>query len=434
MTSRIHPILLQLVALAPVTVWFVKRLDDGSDEPLGLLTLLFALGLAWRDRRMWVSGHTARIVGALLLLVSVIGIHGLPPLLRAGIAISGIAIWHGLHRSGGLMGLLALSLPVAASMQFFLGFPLRVLAAEGAVRLLELGSIVVFRSGTQIELSGHVVGVDPACGGVRMLWHALAAAMALAAFHRLTWRASIIGGLLAVFLVIPANILRATLLVLQETGHLPDLMLGHGAIGLVCFALILGPLWLGISTRSRPACVTITPLPEAREGRSILVLAAILAPLLMVVAPRRPGPPEIGTGPDVFTFDGLTLPLSPLPSSPAEMAFAESFPGTLASYRWGDSQIILRRVNQATRRLHPSRDCFRAAGFATSEAITVRLGDGSEWARFHAMRDGSRWSVSERIVSELNHKSWTDVSAWYWTALRRPLNGPWQAETVISAN
>ncbi len=26
---------------------------------------------------------------------------------------------------------------------------------------------------------------------------------------------------------------------------------------------------------------------------------------------------------------------------------------------------------------------------------------------------------------------WTDVSAWYWAALWHPLNGPWQAETVI---
>ena len=27
---------------------------------------------------------------------------------------------------------------------------------------------------------------------------------------------------------------------------------------------------------------------------------------------------------------------------------------------------------------------------------------------------------------------WTDVPAWYWSALRHPLNGPWRAETVIS--
>ncbi len=427
-----HPAFLQLIALVPVLWWFVKRLDDGSDEPLGLLSLLLAIGLTWRDRRSLVSSNLARVMGATLVLLSVIGVHGVPPLVRAVLAIAGIATWYGLHRRGGLIGLLLLSLPVVASMQFYLGYPLRVAAAEGAVRLLELGSIVVTRSGTQIELGGQIIGVDPACGGVRMLWHALVAAMGLAAFHRVTWRVTILGGLLAIGLVIPANILRATLLVVQESGHFPRLSLGHGEVGLVCFALVLVPLWLAISSRARPALPAIPAVVSGSAGRNLLIVAAVLAPLLMLASPRHPGPPEMGVGPEVFTFDGLTLPLVPLPQSQAEMVFAESFPGTLASYRWGESQVILRRVNTATRRLHPSRDCLRAAGFETTESVTIRLGDGSDWARFHASRDGVRWTVSERIVSELNQRSWTDVSAWYWTALRRPLNGPWQAETVIS--
>ncbi len=87
-----------------------------------------------------------------------------------------------------------------------------------------------------------------------------------------------------------------------------------------------------------------------------------------------------------------------------------------------------------TRRLHPSRDCLQAAGFDTSEAITVTLGDGSQWARFSATRDGIRRTIHERITSRRDGATWTDVSAWYWAALRHPLNGPWQAETVISSS
>ncbi|MES2661560.1 MAG: exosortase/archaeosortase family protein [Verrucomicrobiota bacterium] len=429
---KIHPAFLQLLALSPVIWWFAKRLNDGSDEPLGMLTLALALILAWRDHKSLITTSAARIAGAVLLALSVLAIHWLPPMLRAGLAISGIATWYGIHRRSGLMGLLVLSLPLAASMQFFLGYPLRVAAAEGTVRLLELGSLVVARTGTQIELGGHVVGVDPACGGVRMLWHALAAAMALAAIHRLTWRATFVGGLLAIALVIPANILRATLLVVQECGYLPGLMLGHGGIGLVSFAIILLPLWLAISSRARPAASASQQATYGQTGKRLLLVSAVLAPLLMIVTPSRPGPSDLGNGPEVFTFDGLTLPLSPLPPSPAEMEFAESFPGTLASYQWGGSQVILRRVTTATRRLHPSRDCLLAAGFETTEALTVRLGDGTTWARFHATRAGIRWTVSERITSSRNQSSWTDVSAWYWAAIRHPLNGPWQAETVIS--
>ena len=43
---ELSPWILQLAALLPVMVWFVKRLDDGNDEPLGLLTLALALMLA----------------------------------------------------------------------------------------------------------------------------------------------------------------------------------------------------------------------------------------------------------------------------------------------------------------------------------------------------------------------------------------------------
>lgn len=418
--------------MSPVGWWFGQRLNDGSDEPLGLLTLALSLGLAWRDRKSLHASPQARVCGALLILASVAGIHWLPPMIRAILAVSGVAACYGIHRRGGLMGLLVLSLPVAASMQFFAGYPLRVAAAEGTVRLLELANLVAFRSGTQIELAGQVIGVDPACGGVRMLWHALAAAMALAAIHRLSWRATVIGGLFAVALVIPANIVRAALLVVGETGQLPSALPGHGGIGLLSFAVILLPLWRVISGRAREVYPVVSRGSSCRLEAWLLAVAAVAAPVLAFATPRTPQAPELAASPAVFSFGGVTLPLRPLPPTAAELAFAQSFPGTLASYQWGTEQVILRRVTEATRRLHPSRDCLRAAGFATTEAFTVRVADGSSWARFSATRGGERWVVHERIISERDGSAWTDVSAWYWSALRRPLNGPWRAETVIS--
>jgi exosortase/archaeosortase family protein len=429
---RVHPAILQLLALSPVLWWFGKRLNDGSDEPLGLLTLGLVCVLAWRERKSLHAAPQARVIGAMLVLLSVLGIHGLPPMLRAALAVAGMATWHGWYRRGGLMGLLLLSLPVMASMQFFIGYPLRLVAAEGAVRLLELGSLVVARSGTQIELGGKVIGVDPACSGVRMLWHALAAAMALAAIHRLSWRATIVAGFLAILLVIPANTIRAALLAVKEIGHLPEDFLGHGVIGLAGFSVVLLPLWMAISSRARPALPQQQSLPAGRSGYVLLAIAAVLAPVLAISTPRTPEPPGLGKSPSLFTFQGLTLPLQPLPQTAAESAFAKSFPGTLSSHRWGDTQVILRRVNVATRRLHPSADCLRAAGFATTDAFVVRLRDGGQWSRFHASKDGLRLIVHERITSELDGSAWTDVSAWYWSALRHPHNGPWQAETVIS--
>lgn len=429
---RIHPAWLLGMALLPVLWWVGKRLDDGNDERLGLLTLAVAIGLAWRDRQSLVSSSSSRISGAVLVFASVIGVHGLPPMLRAGLAICGVACWFGMHRRIALLGLLLLSLPVAASMQFYLGYPLRVVAAEGAVRLLELGAVVVARHGTQVELAGQVIGVDPACGGVRMLWHALAAAMALAALHRLTPRATVVAGLLAFLLVIPANVVRASLLVLRETGAMPEIVLGHGGVGLVSFGIVLVPLWLAISSRARASAAVVEKPVEGWLEMRVLGLAALLAPLVMMIETTlQPELPQVAKNPGVFTFDGLTLPLTQLAATEMEMAFARSFPGTLASYDWGGRQVILRRVDRATRRLHPTRDCLRAAGFETTDGATVTMSDGSVWARFHAGRDGRWWTVCERIVSTGNGATWTDASAWFWAAARHPLNGPWQAETVI---
>ncbi len=424
---KFPPAILQAVALSPVIWWFANRLDDGNDEPLGLLTLALALVLSWRDRATAVGNP---FPGAALILISALGIHWLPPMVRAALGLGGLAIYHGLQRRAGVVGLLALSLPVAASMQFFLGYPLRVAAAEGTVRLLELASVSAVRAGAQIELGGRVIGVDPACGGVRMLWHALAAAMALAAIHRLTWRATMLAGLLAIALIVPANICRAALLAVTEAGYFPANLLGHAGTGVLAFAVVLVPLWVAIARRARPGFPEILAKPRGNPV-PMLAAAALLAPVLMFATPRTPQQPVAMEMPAEFTFDGLTLPLEKLPQTPEESAFSLSFPGTLASFRWGKSQVVLRSVTEATRRLHASRDCLRAAGFTTTDAVTARFADGTRWAKFHATRDGMRRTVFERISSGTDDSAWTDVSAWYWSALRHPLNGPWRAETVI---
>ena len=420
-------------ALMPATVWFVRRLDDGNDEALGLLVLALAAALAWRDRRSLRTSARARTFGAVTLLASVLTIGTLPPLLRAALAVAGTGVWFGLHRRPGALGLLVLSLPVVASLQFYAGYPMRLAAAEGAVRLLELGGIVVARNGVSIEVGGMAIAVDPACSGIRMLWHALAAAMALAAIHRVSWRAALTGGVLAVLLVIPANIARAAWLALDETGRFQATGLGHGGIGLVCFGVVLLPLWWMMAKRARPGePAGPSALPACRD-RVILIASAVLAPVFLIRSPE-PGRVAAPAAPVAtsFTFNGLTMPLDPLPSSPDELAFARIFPGSLASHRWGDGQVILRHVSKATRKLHPSRDCLRAAGYHTTDAVTVQCADGPEWSRFSATRGDSRLIIHERIVSEQDGSTWTDVPAWYWSALRHPLNGPWRAETVIS--
>lgn len=430
--ERIPCPLMILLASFPVVSWFIQRLNDGSDEPLGLLVLALALCLTWWERNTLRVSARARTTGALLILTSVLLIGTLPPMLRATIAIAGTGFWFGLHRKPGILGLLVLSLPVISSLQFYAGYPMRLTTAECTVRLLELGGAVIARTGVNIELGGAPIGVDPACSGIRMLWHALAAAMALAALHRVSWKATITGGLLAILLCIPANVVRASWLVLQESGHITASGPGHGAIGLICFSMVLVPLWILLSGRSHVAGPAMCYTNPSRIDRMILLVAALLSPFMMMT-PAEASQSSVGfPTPAHFSFNGILLPLQPLPSSREEQAFARSFPGSLSSHRWGDKQVILRQVVRATRKLHPSRDCLRAAGYDTTESITVRCIDGSDWSKFVATKDGKQLVVHERITSSQDASTWTDIQAWYWSAIRHPLNGPWRAETVIS--
>src|SRR5690606_4963499 len=180
---------------------------------------------------------------------------------------------------------------------------------------------------------------------------------------------------LSVALVIPANVMRAAMLVLGEAGYWRETDLSHAGVGLVSFLMVLLPLWWAAS-RMRSGVekrvVASEEVPVRKVDRALLVLAAVAAPWL-IFAPQRPlADPALVETPEEFCFNGERRLLQRLQPSGEERAFAENFPGSLSNHRWGaDGQVILRRVTTATRKLHPSADCLRAAGFKTTDSKTV---------------------------------------------------------------
>ena len=430
-----YPAWLIAASMLPLFVWYLRRLNDGSDEPLGLVSLGLALLLAWCDRKNLHASSRARTTGCMLILGSALLFPWVPPLPRALVAITGLSCFYGLHRRIGLLSLLLLSLPMVASLQFWLGYPMRVATAEGVVQALKTAGAVVSRLGTGIAIDGRILSVDPACSGVRLLWHTLVAASALAAIHRLSWKHGLLLLSLAAALTIPINQLRALVLVIQTWRGGVESSLLHECIGLACAVPMLAVLWWLAARQRRASQGSAVPASPIRRCHfAILILAAIAGPALALSAPDHPVPEQAVPTFTEFTFEGVTLPLQPMASTPMEQAFAATFPGSLGSYGWSGRQVILRRVTCATRRLHPSRDCLRAAGYHTTDAVIETHPDGSQWASFNATLGGFRLSVHERIISEANTESWTDPSTWYWDALMHPLNGPWRAETVIEVN
>jgi exosortase/archaeosortase family protein len=151
-------------------------------------------------------------------------------------------------------GLALLSLPLLASLQFYGGFPLRVVTAEATRVLLALGGMHAERAGSALDVGGHLVIVDAPCAGVHMGWAAYTAACAAAAWLRLRDRAFLLRLPLVGATVLAGNVVRNTVLVVGETrGAIGPA--AHEAVGLVVFAfvcvLVLWHVQRGVPPRHR---------------------------------------------------------------------------------------------------------------------------------------------------------------------------------------
>lgn len=125
-------------------------------------------------------------------------------------------------------------------------------------------------------------------------------------------------------------------------------------------------------------------------------------------------------------------PLRPLPLTAQETGFAAAFPGSMARFTDGSVEILFRRVDAPTRKLHPSSDCLRASGYSIKPLPAETAAHGGAWSCFLAKRKGESLRVRERVVTGNGAAgpSWTDVSSWYWNALWGGTQGPWTAITV----
>lgn len=236
---------LQLFALWPHWVWYWQRLVDGSDEPLGACALLALLVLVARlAPRLRQQPDTRWITAAAVLsLASAIATTVATPLFAALVAVlalaAGLAAW--LPRTVPRIpyaGLLVLSLPLLSSLQFYAGYPLRVVTAQLSCWVLQLAGLPAARSGSALLVSGRLIIVDAPCSGIQMAWMAYFAAFATAATCTLRDRTLLRRLPLVGLLVLVGNTLRNTILVSWEaTGTAPGEGL-HQGIGLVVLAAV----------------------------------------------------------------------------------------------------------------------------------------------------------------------------------------------------
>ncbi len=165
--------------------------------------------------------------------------------------------------------------------------------------------------------------------------------------------------------------------------------------------------------------------------RSYYIVACAIAALMPFVSARFEIP-VTGSAVVEFpgwprTFEGKTL--TQLPLNEMEKQFATEFPGRIARFSDGEREIIIRWVTEATRKMHPASDCFQGLGYTVKPLAAYRDQNGSLWASFAATKRDEELRVYERINSD-SGETWTDTSAWYWSALRHRGSGSWWAITV----
>jgi exosortase/archaeosortase family protein len=232
------------VALWPTGWWMGQRMVDGSDEPLGLLAIAALLVLLWncRDRLraaprlQWLALALAGVAASSVLLGQV------PPLLSSLIGL--LALGAGLLAflpqgvaGAPVLGLSLLSLPLLASLQFYAGYPLRVLTAEASRILLTL-AFDAQRSGASLVVDGQLVIVDAPCSGVQMLWLAYFTACVAALYSQMRDRAFLARLPAVSLLVLAGNVLRNTVLVALEASGSHPPGWAHQAIGLAVLAAV----------------------------------------------------------------------------------------------------------------------------------------------------------------------------------------------------
>lgn len=232
----------------PAWIWYGGRMVQFSEQRVGLAALAIALFMAVRDHRqpgkpadpdrerrvLWAVGAWTALYALTFPFV--------PALVRSTFALGSIAllipICGGPKRASvGIWTLLLLATPAIPSLQFYCGFPLRLVAAWIAEQTLAITPLEVERVGVSLRMGERIVLVDAPCSGVRMLWSISLVAASIAAWLRLPLLQTALLGAASVVGVILANSVRTTALFFPEAGLVSLPSWGHSAIGVIIFAV-----------------------------------------------------------------------------------------------------------------------------------------------------------------------------------------------------
>lgn len=255
---------LQAIAFWDVWRWYVSRAAYSWDQPWGVLALIAALVFLLASRKPWPQADRSLLTPTLLVIVYAATYLSFGPLARATVAFTALAVTTSSLRFGrsfhpGLFGLFCLSLPTLPTLEFFGGYPLRVVVAQITAPILRLSGFAVIPEGTCLNWAGRLIWIDAPCSGIKMLWVGLFLTFVVLCLYELP--------LLKTFLLLPlvgvvilaTNVFRAVALFYIEAGVLNAPSWGHEYAGVIAFVLeAAGIIGIVMFLRRRYECVVAT--------------------------------------------------------------------------------------------------------------------------------------------------------------------------------
>ncbi|MBB5019047.1 exosortase/archaeosortase family protein [Chitinivorax tropicus] len=224
----------------PVWKWVIQGTLDASNEPWGWLPAVLAALLALRHSHNLATDRLLITPAVLLTLYMLAIALDLPMAIRGSLGCLALASWASGLRTGrpwhvGLWTLCWLSLPLSASMQFYLGYPMRYLTCAGAATWLQWQGLPVMQDGSLLLWQTRQIAIDAPCSGVKMLWAGWVLSASLATWQGLNSLRTL-GCLLGTpLLVYLANTGRTTALFYSESGLVQAPPWFHDAIGVMAF-------------------------------------------------------------------------------------------------------------------------------------------------------------------------------------------------------
>lgn len=244
--------------------WYVSRAVYSWDQPWGVLALIAAIVFLVASRKPWPQTQRSLVLPATILLFYAATYVTFAPLARATVAFTALAVTTSSLRFGksfhpGLFGLVYLSLPTLPTLQFFGGYPLRVVVAELTAPILRMSGFAVIPEGTCLNWAGQMIWIDAPCSGIKMLWVGLFLTFVILCVYELPLLKTLLLLPLVGVVIMAANVFRAVALFYLEAGVLSMPAWGHEYAGVIAFVLeAVGIISIVLRLRRRNVCVVAT--------------------------------------------------------------------------------------------------------------------------------------------------------------------------------